>query len=115
MEDVMEALIGSIEQKPSLRELSGPKPVGGEDDGSLLLSGLTRLEELEEVIGLQAERAAREHVQTLGGLVMAHLGRLPSVGDEVHLASRHLRVEEMDGHRVALVRVLPGQPDAHPG
>jgi hypothetical protein len=38
MEDVMEALIGSIEQKPSLRELSGPKPVGGEDDGSLLLS-----------------------------------------------------------------------------
>jgi len=115
MEDVVEALIGSIEQEPGLDEVSGGRPEGGHDDGSLLLSGLTRLEELEEVIGLQAERAAREHVQTLGGLVMARLGRLPSVGDEVHLASRRLRVEELDGNRVAVVRVLPGQPDAHPG
>ena len=104
----MEALIGSIEQEPGLDEVTGGKPVGGEDDGSLLLSGLPRLEELEEVIGLEAERAAREHVQTLGGLVMDRLGRLPSVGDEVHLASRRVRVEELDGNRVACVRVLPG-------
>src|SRR5215475_6963395 len=115
IEDVMEALVGSVEQEPGLGEVSGPRPVGGHDDGSLLLSGLTQLEELEEVIGLQVERAAREHVQTLGGLVMARMGRLPSVGDEVHLASRRLRVEELDGNRVAVVRVLPGQPDAHPG
>lgn len=115
MEDVMEALIGSIEQEPGLCDVSSPTPVGGDDDGSLLLSGLTRLDELEEVIGLQAERAAREHVQTLGGLVMARLGRLPSVGDEVHLASRRLRIEEPDGNRVAVVRVLAGQADAHPG
>ena len=60
-------------------------------------------------------RAAREYAKTLGGLVMARLGRLPSVGDEVQLASRRLRVEELDGKRVAVVRVLPGQPDAHPG
>jgi len=105
MEDVMEALIGSIEHEPGLDEVSGGRPIRGDRDGSLLLSGLTQLEELEEVIGLEAERAAREHVQTLGGLVMA---RLPSVGDEVHLASRRLRVEELDGHRVAFVRVQPG-------
>ena len=115
MEDVMEALIGSIEQEPGLGEVSSPTPVGGDDAGSLLLSGLTRLDELEDVIGLHAERAAREHVQTLGGLVMARLGRLPSVGDEVHLASRRLRIEELDGNRVAVVRVLAGQADAHPG
>ena len=54
------------------------------------------------MIGLEVERAAREHVQTPEGLAMA---RLPSVGDEVHLASRRLRVEE---HRVAFVRVQPG-------
>ena len=57
------------------------------------------------MIGLEAERAAREHVQTPGGLVMA---RLPSVGDEVHLASRRFRVEQREGHRVAFVRVQPG-------
>jgi len=115
MEDVVEALIGSIEQEPGLGEVSGDVPAGGVDDGSLLLSGLTRLEELEEVIRLPVNRAAREHVQTLGGLVMARLGRLPSVGDEVQMASRRLRVEELDGNRVAVVRVLPGQPDAQPG
>src|SRR5215470_11725158 len=105
IEDVTKALIGSIEQEPGLDEVSGARPVGGEDNGSLLVSGLTRLEELEEVIGL------REHVQTLGGLVMDRLGRLPSVGDDVHLASRRPRVEELDGNRVAFVRVLADQPD----
>jgi len=42
MEDVTEALIGSIEQEPGVGEVAGPRPVGGQDDGSLLLSGVTR-------------------------------------------------------------------------
>lgn len=99
MEDVVEALIGSIEQESDLDEVGF----------------LTRLEELEGVIRLRVNRAAREHVETPGGLVMARHGRLRSVGDEVQLDSRRLRVEELDGNRVAVVPVLAGQPDAHPG
>jgi magnesium and cobalt exporter, CNNM family len=38
---------------------------------------------------------------------MARLGRIPVPGDQVTLQGRILRVEAMDGHRVATVRLLP--------
>jgi CBS domain containing-hemolysin-like protein len=46
-------------------------------------------------------------VETLSGLVMASLGRLPAVGDEISLAGRVLRVERLHGRRVASARLLP--------
>jgi putative hemolysin len=78
-----------------------------EPDGSLLLEGLTRLDEFAELTGLRLEPALRGRVDTLGGLVMAELGRVPEVGDEVEVAGRRLRVEALDGRRVAAVRLLP--------
>ncbi len=49
-----------------------------------------------------------EQVDTLGGLVMASLDRIPAVGDEVVVSGRRLRVEQLDGRRVEAVRLLPG-------
>jgi hypothetical protein len=46
--------------------------------------------------------------ETIGGVVMYRLGRIPEVGDEVAVQGRRLRVEALDGLRVALVRLLPG-------
>jgi CBS domain containing-hemolysin-like protein len=37
---------------------------------------------------------------------MARLGRIPEPGDEVTVAGRTLRVEELDGLRVAMVRMM---------
>ena len=42
----------------------------------------------------------------VGGLVMAELGRLPNVGDEVSIDGARLRVEALDGRRVSAIRVL---------
>jgi Mg2+/Co2+ transporter CorC len=44
-----------------------------------------------------------EDFDTIGGLVLGALGRPPEVGDEVVLDDRVLRVEEVDGPRVAHV------------
>ena len=38
---------------------------------------------------------------------MVHLGRVPAPGDQVHLQGHILRVEAMDGRRVAAIRLLP--------
>ena len=46
--------------------------------------------------------SAHEEVGTLGGLAMAVLDRLPAVGDEVLVDDRVLRVEQLDGRRVAV-------------
>jgi putative hemolysin len=103
--DLMRALVGRIDEGSSLGPLGQPR---SEPDGSLLLDGLMRIHEFEELIGVDLKEPERQGIATLGGLVMAHLDRLPYVGDEVQVAHRRLRVEQVLRHRVALVRLAPG-------
>jgi Mg2+/Co2+ transporter CorC len=44
-----------------------------------------------------------EDFDTIGGLVFGRLGRVPEVGDEIRLDGYLLRVDEVDGTRVAQV------------
>jgi CBS domain containing-hemolysin-like protein len=108
LEDLLEALVGRIEEEPALDgEAPAPAVPAPEPDGALLLDGRTRLDEFEEIAGLRLENAVEGEVETLGGLVMLLLGRIPEVGDEVRVQGRILCVAERDGLRVAQVRVLP--------
>jgi putative hemolysin len=51
--------------------------------------------------------------ETVAGYVLAELGELPGVGAEVELHGHKLTVTELDGRRIARVRVgRVGQPDA---
>jgi len=99
LEDVVEELVGDVaDEHDPLR--AGAHPAG---DGVWSVPGLLRPDELAEQTGFVVpEEGAYE---TLGGLVMALLGRLPVVGDVVHVAGVALRVEAMDGRRVSRVRV----------
>ena len=45
------------------------------------------------------------YYQTVGGFVIAYLGRIPSVGDELEWSGYHFEVESMDKLRVSKVRV----------
>jgi putative hemolysin len=108
LEDLVEALVGRIEDEEPLHAdtfVTGPAQL--EPDGSVLLDGLTRLDELEEILAIRLDPPIHAEVATVGGLVMATLGRIPAVGDEVEVVGRRLRVEELDGLRVARVRLLP--------
>jgi CBS domain containing-hemolysin-like protein len=96
LQDIAEALIGSVENEVS------PEPAP--TDGSLVLDGLTRLSELEERVDLPLDLETLD-VDTLGGLVMQRLGRVPVPGDEVGVGDLRLRVEAVDGHRAARVRI----------
>jgi CBS domain containing-hemolysin-like protein len=66
-----------------------------------------RLDECQEATGLRLEESDYEAAETLGGVVMARLGRIPELGDEVRIDGRILRVEQLDGMRVAQLRLLP--------
>jgi putative hemolysin len=108
LEDLVESLVGRIEAEPPIG--SEPVPLDGvrpQPDGALLLDGLTRLDEFEELAGLKLNAAIHEEVSTVGGLMMMSLHRIPEVGDEATIGGRTLRVEARDGQRVALVRMLP--------
>lgn len=97
LEDVIEELVGEVQdefdrESPQVRE---------EPSGSLLVDGLTPLDDLRERLSMTL---AEEPYDTVGGLVFGRLGRLPSVGDWVEVEGYRFQVTGVDGRRVAQVR-----------
>jgi putative hemolysin len=73
----------------------------GRSDGSWLVEGSTAVEDLERELGLErsAEERARDY-QTVAGLVLTHLGRVPETGDTVDALGFRFEVVDMDGRRI---------------
>ena len=68
IEDLVEALVGRIDDEPpagAANLLTGPEQPAG--DGSLVLDGLMRLDELQEQTGIRVDAADHELVETVGG------------------------------------------------
>ena len=101
LEDVVEELVGDVADEHDRRRST----VTRRADGSWALPGLLRPDELTEATGLSVPEDGP--YETLGGLVMALLGRVPEVGDEVVAGDVRLRVEAMQGRRVERVAVVP--------
>ncbi len=108
LRDLLRALVGRIDEAVAGRTSPESGLLRPAPDGSVMLDGLTRIHELEELIGQDLDEAETGGADTLGGLIMARLDRLPQVSDEVTVAGRRLRVEALHGRRVGLARLLPG-------
>ena len=113
MTDVLEAIIGEVPEADEAHDVE----VVRRADGSLLVDGgisLARLNEaLERAIVLPEDEAGRYH--TLGGLVMARLGRVPRAGDRFAYAGLEFEVLDMDRHSVDKVLVTPRPASTPPG
>ena len=75
------------------------------------MDGLLDAEEFKERIGLRGLPGESEgDYQTVGGMVMAHLGRVPAAGDRFEWEGLWFEVLDMDGNRVdkVLVARTPG-------
>ena len=69
-------------------------------DGSALVDGLSLVADVNAQFGLHIDE---ESYNTLGGYVLGRLGRRARVGDRLDVEGRTLRVEALDGLRVARV------------
>jgi putative hemolysin len=108
VDDILEALVGEL---PERGTLSAPE-IARQADGSWLVDGAAAITDVDAAVDLDApDGAERGDVDTVGGLVMSLLGRLPAAGDHADYGAARLTVERMDGRRVALVRVrlLPSE------
>ena len=108
-EDLLEEVVGEIQDEFDLER--APFESIGERrlrvDGSLLLQELSQHFDID---------FADEEVDTVGGLIMAHLGRIPEVGDAVELNGVRYTVELVAGRAVdsALVELPPGSEGDSP-
>jgi putative hemolysin len=97
LEDLLEELVGEIHDEYD----AAPEPQL--DGGPAEVDGLLNLTDLAEVAGLPLPAGPYE---TLGGFLMASLGKLPVVGDEVRVDGWRLTVAELDGRRVSRVGLV---------
>jgi len=103
LENILEELVGQIQdefdqEKPLLLKTS---------DGAWELAGTLPLHELEELVG---EPLEEEGITTASGWITQRLGGFPKVGDSIALSGSQLRVEEMDGMRVARLSFRKERP-----
>src|SRR5919202_6837707 len=92
IEDILEEIVGEIrdefdEEEPMVRKLQ---------DGSYSVDGRVPIQTINEALNSDF---TSEDFDTIGGLVLGHLGRPPEIGDEVVLNGYVLHVEEVDGPR----------------
>ncbi|MGH2559114.1 MAG: hemolysin family protein, partial [Thermomicrobiales bacterium] len=116
LEDLVERLVGQIEDEFRLAGEAELDAVTNAD----LIDGLMGIGEARERFGLELAEE-QYNVETVGGYVFSVLARRPAVGDEVNLTGgRVLRVEELDGLRIARLRLLtaptpPGGEESRTG
>ncbi len=98
LEDILEELVGQIQDE---FDQEHPEAVRG-PDGAWEILGTLALHELEELVG---ETLHEEGINTTSGWVTRRLGGFPKAGDSLGVGAYRLRVEEMDGPRVARLKL----------
>ncbi len=106
LEDVVEEIIGEVSDEHDRLQTTGRVLA----DGSWAVPGMWRPDEVRDRVGAPVPDGAA--YETVGGWVMAALGRVPEVGDEVPAEGWTVRVLDMDGLRVDRLRFTPPSADA---
>src|SRR5687768_3743293 len=109
LEDLIEEVIGEIYDEYDEEVVAdGKQPA----DGPREVDGLLNLDDFTEATGLELPEGPYE---TVAGYVLSGLGRLPEVGDTIEVEGRRLTVLELDGRRIARLRVDPPPAPAEDG
>jgi CBS domain containing-hemolysin-like protein len=98
IEDMLEEIVGEIRDEYDVEV----EPIVDEGNGSYLFNGKVDIDEVAQRLNVQI---AREGFETVGGFLMTHLGRVPTVGEQVDIGGLHVEVIEVDRRRVSKVRI----------
>ncbi|HYU79540.1 MAG TPA: hemolysin family protein [Vicinamibacterales bacterium] len=99
LEDLLEEIVGEIRDEYDVES----EAVLEETDGSFVFSGRTHIRELAE--RLKVEVGEGEGYETVGGYLLAHVGRVPTVGETFELGGLSVEVLEAERRRITRVRV----------
>jgi magnesium and cobalt transporter len=100
IEDVLEEIVGEIDDEHDPFEA---EPIQKQDDSRYHVRALTRIDEFNEYF---KSDLLDEEYDTVGGLVIHELGRLPRRGESVFVGGFHFRVIQADRRRVHTLEVL---------
>jgi CBS domain containing-hemolysin-like protein len=107
IEDLIEEVVGEIQDEFDHEEL----PIDELDGGILRVRGDVILGELEQHYNFKWDQETK--AITISGLVMASLGDIPRLDDQIVIGNASITVEEIEGMAVKtlLMKIHPGQPE----
>ncbi|MGO4256806.1 hemolysin family protein [Marmoricola sp. RAF53] len=99
IEDILEEIVGEITDE------FDPDEIGVESlpDGSVRVSSRFPVDDLDEVVGVEIDD---DEIDSVGGLLAKHLGKVPIPGSSVEVAGLRLTAEEAKGRRNKIGTVL---------
>ncbi len=104
MSDIMEQIVGHVDDEYHHADNDSVKRLA---DDVMMVDGGMSIDDFEDLIGFEPEDA--QDCETLGGLIMDVLDRIPSEGDSLSLEGRevtaNLLVTKMDRHRIDKVKL----------
>lgn len=105
IEDVMEQIVGEIEDEHDVDE----EDVGIHQvaKGRHTVRALTAIEDFNEHF---VTTFSDDEFDTIGGLLLSHLGHMPKRGESIDMGGLHFKVLRADSRRLHLVEVSAAQP-----
>jgi magnesium and cobalt transporter len=99
IEDVLEQIVGDIGDEYDVDEGEGIRKEG---ERTFAVPALTRIEEFNDAFDT---RFSDEDADTIGGLVLHELGRMPRRGEAIEIGGLELKVLRADRRRIETLRV----------
>ena len=99
IEDVLEQIVGDIGDEYDVDEGEGIRKEG---ERVFTVPALTRIDEFNRTFGT---RFSDEEYDTIGGLVLHELGRMPRRGEAIEIGGLELKVQRADRRRIEVLRV----------
>ncbi|WP_143318087.1 hemolysin family protein [Clostridium sp. HBUAS56017] len=98
IEDIIEEIVGDIEDEYD-EESSIIEVV---KEGEYIVDGSAKIHEISDLIGVNMES---DDLDSVGGLIIEELGRIPENKEEVFINNLRFVVEEMEKNRIKKVRI----------
>jgi len=100
IEDVLEEIVGEIDDE---HDKDGGQLIRDNGEGCYSVRALTPIEEFNEALGTGF---SDEEFDTIGGLLMQHIGHMPKNGEEAVIDGCHFKIMIADSRRIHLIQVL---------
>ncbi len=105
VEDLLEEIVGEIRDEYDVES----EPITDEGNGTFVFSGKVNIDEVAERLDTSIER---EGFETVGGYLLSHLGRVPTIGETFDIDGLTVEVLDAERRRVNKVRIRRRQAAA---
>ncbi len=101
MEDIIEELVGEIEDEYDLEE----KELHRKPDGSVMVQARMPIYDINEELGTKLPES--DEYDSLGGYIFSELGHIPATGDTLEIPGYTLRIHSATPRKILVVQMVP--------